>query len=92
MSEIQSNVRPAKQSNAGSTARLATIQVLLETLIPVYVDPPPSEETLRDWFDAAGIPRFKANPLAKRGGGPCFYSVAGVEKFFRNRTLPASAR
>ena len=69
------------------TARLATIDRLRETTIPLFLDPVPSRDTLRQMFDAAGIPRFKANPTAKRGGGPCFYSVAGVEKLLRSRTM-----
>lgn len=68
--------------------RHATLDVLLETTIPLFLSPPPSRETLRDWFDRARIPRFKANPLARRGGGPVYYSVAAVEKFLRSRTLP----
>jgi hypothetical protein len=72
-------------------ARLATLDQLLQTTIPAFLTPAPSRETLRAWFDSAGVPRFKANPTAQRGGGPCFYSVAGVEKFFRNRTLPGGA-
>jgi hypothetical protein len=72
-------------------ARLATLDQLLQTTIPVFLSPPPSRETLRAWFDAARIPRFKSNPEATCGGGPCFYSVAAVEKFFRSRTLPGGA-
>jgi hypothetical protein len=72
-------------------ARLATLDQLLQTTIPAFLTPAPSRETLRAWFDAAGIPRFKANPTAQRGGGPCFYSVAAVEKLFRSRTLPGGA-
>jgi hypothetical protein len=70
------------------SARLATLEQLLQTVIPAYLDPAPSRETLRDWFDAARIPRFKSNPAARRGGGPVFYSVAAVEKFLQIRTLP----
>jgi hypothetical protein len=70
------------------TAHLATLDVLLETTIPVFLSPPPSRETLRAWFDQARIPRFKANPLARRGGGHVYYSVAAVEKFLRSRTIP----
>ena len=70
------------------TARLATLDELVQTLIPAYLSPTPSHETLREWFDAARIPRFKANPAARRGGGPVFYSVAAVEKFLETRTLP----
>jgi hypothetical protein len=69
------------------TARLATLDELLKVTIPVFLSPPPSREVLRDWFDDAKIPRFKSNPCAKRGGGPVFYSVSAVEKFFRDRTM-----
>lgn len=75
-------------TNPTPSARLATLDQLVQTLIPAYLNPTPSRETLRDWFDAARIPRFKANPAAKRGGGPVFYSVAAVEKFLQTRTLP----
>lgn len=70
-----------------STARLATLEQLKQTTLAVYISPIPSNETLRAWFDAARIPRFKSNPTAKRGGGPVFYSVAAVEKFLKVRTL-----
>ena len=71
-----------------SHARLATLDQLIETLIPAFLAPPPSRETLRDWFDSARIPRFKSNPTARRGGGPVYYSVSAVEKFLQSRTLP----
>ena len=70
-----------------NTARLATMAQLRETVLPNFLDPVPSVDTLRIWFDATKVPRFKSNPTAKRGGGPCFYSVAAVEKFLRSRTL-----
>jgi hypothetical protein len=69
------------------TARLASLDVLLETVVPQFFSPPPSRLALRTWLDDARIPRFKTNPLAKRGGGSVFYSVAHVEKFFRARTM-----
>jgi hypothetical protein len=72
-------------------ARAATLDELLKTTIPNFLSPPPTRETLREWFDAAKIPRFKSNPLAKRGGGPVYYSVAGVEKFLRSRTMMIAA-
>jgi hypothetical protein len=71
-----------------NSARLATIDQLLQTVIPAYLTPAPSVFTLRVWFDKARIPRFKSNPTAKRGGGTVFYSVSAVEKFLQNRTLP----
>jgi hypothetical protein len=77
-----------RMTKINCTARLATLDQLVQTLIPAYLTPTPSHETLREWFDAARIPRFKANPAARRGGGPVFYSVAAVEKFLETRTLP----
>jgi hypothetical protein len=70
------------------TARLATLDQLLEMTVPVFLDPPPARDTLRNWLDVAKIPRFKANPMARRGGGHVYYHVASVEKFFRGRLLP----
>jgi hypothetical protein len=71
-----------------TSARLASLTGLLETTIPAFLHPVPSRETLRSWFDQARVPRFKANPAAKRGGGTVFYSVAAVEKLLQSRTLP----
>ncbi|MEI6078070.1 MAG: hypothetical protein WCS94_20995 [Verrucomicrobiota bacterium] len=75
-------------TNQTQSARLATLDQLVKTLIPAHLTPVPSHETLRTWFDLARIPRFKSNPAAKRGGGPVFYSVSAVEKFLATRTLP----
>lgn len=69
-------------------ARAATIDELIANTIPLFIRPVPSRDTLRSWFDNAKIPRFKSNPLAKRGGGPVFYQVSSVEKFLRSRMLP----
>jgi hypothetical protein len=68
-------------------ARLATLDQLRETTLAVFLDPVPSDQTLRVWFDRARVPRFKSNPGAIRGGGPVFYSVAAVEKFLQQRTM-----
>jgi hypothetical protein len=76
------------KTNGETTARLATLDALRENTLPVFIQPVPSNETLRAWFDAAKIPRFKSNPTARRGGGAVWYSVAAVEKFFRSRTVP----
>lgn len=73
--------------NRNSTARLATLDQLIENILPLFLSPVPSRDTLRAWFDEAKIPRFKSNPTAKRGGGTVFYSVAGVEKLLRSRTM-----
>ena len=74
-----------------TTARLATVDRLRETTIRAFLDPVPSRDALRVMFDEAAIPRFKSNPLAKRGGGYVYYSVPAVEKLFRSRTLPGGA-
>jgi hypothetical protein len=75
------------QTHVNTTVRLATLDQLIQSILPNFLSPIPSRETLRAWFDRAKIPRFKANPAARRGGGPVFYSVAAVEKFLRSRTL-----
>jgi hypothetical protein len=71
-----------------NAARLATMDQLLQTTIPAFLGPVPCRKTMRDWFEAAKIPRFKANPMAKRGGGTVYYQVAAVEKLLRSRLLP----
>lgn len=81
-------VNKTSEIETKSNVRLATLSELRKTTLAAFIAPIPTDETLRNMFDAAGIPRFKANPTAKRGGGSCYYSVAGVEKFFRSRTLP----
>jgi hypothetical protein len=82
----------SKTTNGNSTARLATIDELRETLLPQFFTTPPTDETLRLWFVEAKIPCFKANPIAKRGGGPVYWSVAGVEKFLRGRIISMPRR
>lgn len=71
-----------------ATARAATLAELRANVLPLFIAPIPSNETLRAWFDAAGVPRFKTNPLAKRGGGLTFYQVAAVERLLRSRLTP----
>ena len=71
-----------------NNARLATLDELLQNTIPLFLSPPPSRYTLRLWLDEAKVPRFKSNPLAKRGGGPCYYQVSAVEKLLRSHTWP----
>lgn len=76
------------ESKAKTTAaRLASLDELIENILPNFISPVPQPDTIRSWFDAAKIPRFKANPTAKRGGGRVFYSVSAVEKFLGQRTL-----
>ena len=60
--------------------------------LPAHLDPVPSAETLRIWFDRERVPRFKSNPSAKRGGGPVYYSVLHVERLLRDRLLPGKLR
>lgn len=66
-------------------ARLATLPRLAETTVAAFLDPVPPLPTLRNWFEP--LPKFKANPSARRGGGTVFYSVSAVEKFLRTRTM-----
>jgi len=73
----------------GTTARLATLDRLRETIIPNFLDPVPSRDALKELLEAARVPRFKANPMARRGGGFLYYSVAHVERLLRSRTLPS---
>ncbi len=82
MNAIESETKPT----APTTARLASMEKLRDTTIPLFLDPVPCVDTLRAWFDRERIPRFKCNPLAKRGGGTIYYSVAAVEKLLRTRT------
>lgn len=71
--------------NIEATARTATIEQLLTTTVPLFVTPVPSARTLREWLKKANIRGCKSNPLAKRGGGPAYYNVSAVEKYFRGR-------
>jgi hypothetical protein len=73
---------------SNKTARLATLDELIANVFPSFITPVPTRDTIRNWLDRAKVARFKSNPVAKRGGGPCFYSVAGVEKLLRSRTMP----
>jgi hypothetical protein len=66
---------------------VATLGQLIETILPNFITPVPSRDTLRHWFDSAKIPRFKSSPTAKRGGGSCYYSVAAVEKLLRSKMV-----
>ena len=72
---------------SNQNARLATLDELEKSVLPNFLNPIPSRDALRDLFDREKIPRFKANPTAKRGGGLVYYSVSAVEKLFRSRTL-----
>lgn len=74
------------------SARLGTLDELIASVFPNFIVPVPSKETLRAWLDRENTPRFKANPMAIRGGGPVFYSISHVEDFLRKRTLPGRLR
>lgn len=65
-----------------NNAKYQTLFELRKGKLHDLINPIPSDETLRAWFDQARIPRFKSNPGAKRGGGTIWYSVAAVEKYF----------
>lgn len=74
-----------KKTPANPKARLATLPELRPGLLAAYLAPVPPDKTLRAWFDRAGVPRFKANPGAARGGGHVYYHVAAIEKLLRSR-------
>ena len=82
---------PTETPALASTARVASLAEIRTSVVAPFMQPTPALDTLREWFDAARIPRFKSNPTAKRGGGPVFYSVSHVEKFLRARLLPGKA-
>ncbi len=58
--------------NVQNQARLATMPVLRETILPNFLSPVPSCDTLRVWFIKAKIPKFKINGAARKGGRPGF--------------------
>lgn len=72
------------------TARLATLATVKREILPNFLSESdlPTDETLRAWF--SGVPQFKSNPAAKRGGGSVLYSVSGIEKYFRSRMVAAN--
>ena len=65
-----------------------TLPELTVHVLPNFIQPVPSKETLRSWFDRARVPRIKNNPGARRGGGPTYYSVSHIEKLLRGQALP----
>lgn len=76
----------APKADSIRRARLTTVESLRANLLPAYFEPVPSTKSVHAWLRRAGVPRFKANLGAKRGGGQVFYSVAAVEKLIRQRT------
>jgi hypothetical protein len=66
-------------------ARMATARELLDTVVPAYLTPIPSERALVTWFKRFGVTGLKANPSAIRGGGKTWWHVADVEKMLREK-------
>jgi hypothetical protein len=62
---------------------LMTMDALIREHLPDLVKPVPSKKTLGRWFRAAGIGYYKANMSCTHGGGVRYFSVPGVERFFR---------
>jgi hypothetical protein len=65
-------------------ARLLSLDALREQILPQYLSPIPTRQSLRKWFRT--VPKFKANPLSQRGGGTVYYSVDAVTKILKART------
>ena len=70
--------------NTETKPKYASMIQVRKTIIATYMSPAPSKETLVAWFKDAGIPSFKSNPNAKRGGGTVYYSVEAIEKFLNS--------
>jgi hypothetical protein len=66
---------------------MATLRRIREEIVPLYLDPVPTIEVLREMFARAGIPRMKAGSPLRRGGGPIYYNTDAVERYFRKRTI-----
>lgn len=62
--------------------------VQIRGLFQIHLGAVPCDKTIRKWLDQGKVPRFKANPLAKFGGGPCYYSLSHVERLLRSRMIP----
>ncbi len=72
--------------------RLASLGRLKTELLPAFFGPDlPSDETIRRWFRESGVPFYKCNRAAKRGGGQVLWETAAVEKFLKSRVRPAAA-
>jgi hypothetical protein len=61
-------------------AEMATLDVLLDTVIRERLAPPPTKRTLRSWLNDAGVKVFKPYSTM-RGGGAAFYRVQDVLEF-----------
>lgn len=64
--------------------RFATLSELRSNILPNFISPVPSVETLRGWFRRARVGQWKCNPSARHGGGVVYYKVADVERMLRN--------
>lgn len=75
-----------------TTARFASLETICEKIIPLFLDPPPKPVSIKRLLDRNRVPRCKANPSARRGGGYCYYHVATVEQLLRRTFTPAPGR
>jgi hypothetical protein len=75
------------EATNGSNARSGDLDYICNIVLPPFINPVPSRDTVRDWLDTAKVPKFKANPVARRGGGRAYYSISHVEKMLRSRTI-----
>ena len=64
--------------------RLATVDQILKTVVPKYMDPPISRRGLIAMLKKHNVTNMKANPNAQRGGGVVWYSSREVESIFTN--------
>jgi len=65
--------------------RMITLREIEELILPQYYRKIPCRRTLLTWLKAARIPKTKANPTAKFGGGITYYHTLAVERWLRQR-------
>src|SRR5262245_13397135 len=70
---------------------MVTAQVLCREVLPDYMKPVPTPETLHEMLRRAGIKGVQANPRAAHGGGPIYYSRRAVILWLKSRE-PAPPR
>ena len=70
--------------NQSVSPRFKSLAQLKPGLFAGYLDPMPSDFSLRAFLQRNRVPFIKANPGAKRGGGACFYCVTAAEKALRS--------
>ncbi len=77
----------AVQTSSGSNeeARMVTLKVIIEEILPKYFNPVPTHWAVRRWFRAAKIRTFKVNERAQGGGGICYYHRPSVERWLKGR-------